>query len=52
MGTDHQSVVLSLAALKCLAIYKALEVDYGLVAVCYCAVLYGYQSGVLLLNLL
>ena len=52
MGTDYQSVVLCLAALKCLAIYKALEVDYGLVAVCNCAVLNTYQSGVLLLNLL
>ena len=52
MGTDHQSVVLSLSALECLAVYKALEVDHGLVTVCNCAVLNGYQSGVLLLNLL
>ena len=52
MGTDHQSVVLSLSALECLAVYKAFEVDHGLVTVCNCAVSNGYQSGVLLLNLL
>ena len=45
-GTDGQRVIGSLAALECLSVNKALEVDDGHIAVLNCSVLYGDGSGV------
>ncbi len=45
-------IVLSLSAFKALSVYKAFEIDNGLVAVFYSTVFNCKQSCVLLLNLL
>ena len=52
MGANGQWVISCLAAVKCLAVNKSLEVDDCLVAVSNRSVLNGQKSCVLLLNLL
>ena len=47
-GTDGQRVIGSLAALECLSVNEALEIDHGHIAVLNCSVLYGDGSGVCL----
>ena len=52
MGTDGQRIILTLSALKRGSVYRSLEINNSLVSVFHSSVLYGDQSGVLLLNLL
>jgi len=47
-GTDRQGVILCLAALECLAVYKAFEIKLDDITLLYCSVIHVDHSGVVL----
>ena len=50
MGADGQRIILSFSALKALAVYKAFEIDHGLITISYRTILNSQKPCVLLLN--